>query len=78
MAKNNLDAVMESIKNNRDQAETWINFINTYNKLAYGVNNLPTSPSNILPIINYVKSEKGIEELKQFFDDKRMFRFDLR
>ena len=78
MAKNNLDAVMESIKNNRDQADTWINFINTYNKLAYGVNNLPTSPSNILPIINYVKSEKGIEELKQFFDDKRMFRFDLR
>jgi len=78
MSKNNLDAVMESIKSNREQAETWTNFIILYNKIAYGVNNLPRSPSNILPIINYVKSKEGQKELEEYFDDKRYLRFDLR
>ena len=78
MSKNNLEAVMSSIKNNRDQAETWVGIVNTYNKIALGFNNMPTSPSNMLPIINYVKSKEGIKELEEYFDDKRLFRFDLR
>ena len=75
MSKNNLDAVMSSIKNNREQAETWKSLIATYNKIAISVNNAPTIPSKILP---YFQSEKGQKELEEYFDDKRFLRFDLR
>lgn len=78
MSKNNLEATMESIKSNREQAETWIGIVNTYNKIALGFNNFPTSPSNMLPIIDYVKSDKGKKELEDYFDNKRFLRFDLR
>ena len=78
MSKNNLDAVMGSIKSNRDRAETWIGIVNTYNKIALGFNNMPTSPNNMLPIIDYIKSENGKKELQDYFDDKRFLRFDLR
>ena len=75
MSKNNLDAVMSSIKNNREQAETWKSLIATYNKIAISVNNAPTIPSKILP---YFQSEKGQKELEEYFDDKRFLRFNLR
>ena len=78
MSKNNLDAVMSTIKSNRESADTWIGIINKYNSLAFGVNNMTTSPNNILPIINYVKSDAGKKELEDYFDDKRFLRFDLR
>ena len=78
MSKNNLDAVMSTIKSNRESANTWIGIINKYNSLAFGVNNMTTSPNNILPIINYVKSDAGKKELEDYFDDKRFLRFDLR
>lgn len=78
MSRNNLDAVMSTIKSNRESADTWIGIINKYNSLAFGVNNMTTSPNNILPIINYVKSDAGKKELEDYFDDKRFLRFDLR
>jgi hypothetical protein len=78
MSRNNLDAVMSTIKSNRESADTWIGIINKYNSLAFGVNNMTTSPNNILPIINYVKSDTGRKELEDYFDDKRFLRFDLR
>ena len=78
MSRNNLDAVMSTIKSNRESADTWIGIINKYNTLAIGVNNMPTSPNNILPIIDYVKSDTGKKELEDYFDDKRFLRFDLR
>ena len=78
MSRNNLDAVMSTIKSNRESADTWIGIINKYNTLAIGVNNMTTSPNNILPIIDYVKSDTGRKELEDYFDDKRFLRFDLR
>ena len=78
MSKNNIRAVMDSVKSNRQSAEKWQSIINTYNSVAMSVNNAPMIPSEILPIIDYSKSESGQKELEAYFDSTRFFRLNLR
>ena len=77
MSKNNIAAVMDTIKSNRDRAETWVNFTNTYNKFALTINNNVklNYQQEILPIIN---NQKNMEELEEYYDSKRWRVLNLR
>ena len=70
MSKSNLNAVMESMKSNRQSAEKWDKIINIYNNIAGTVK---VSRNNILP---YIETNK--KELEEYFDKKRFFRLDIR
>ena len=68
---------MDTIKSNRDRAETWVNFTNTYNKFALTINNNVklNYQQEILPIIN---NQKNMEELEEYYDSKRWRVLNLR
>lgn len=75
MAKSNLVATMESIKSNRDQAQTWTGIVNTYNQIASSIKSTGITTNDVLP---YINSQEGQKELQEYFDSKRFFRLDLR
>ena len=70
MSKNNISAVMDTIKSNRDRAETWLKFTNMYNKVALSINNnvRVNYQKDILPIIS---NKETLEELEEYYDSKR-------
>ena len=75
MSKNNLNAVMESIRTNRNYAEGIKSLVASYNKFANTINSAPLSYTNILP---FIESPTGKEQLEGFFDTYRLLRGDIR
>ena len=73
LSKSNLNAVMDSVRANKSNADTWNSIKSIYNTSANFLNNLPTSPNNMFPLV-----ESSDEDLTEFFDALRLLRLDLR